>query len=153
MAEGRLFILSDLQNIVYDFSMTLGITGTLDPDDLHVVLSKIIDAKTKAEYLGLALGLSPATVESICQQYGDRQDRLLHILKEYLKKVDPDPTWKVIAEALRSPTVDFPYLAKRIINEKIPTQQLSDQGKHYDLVCSESVASCVRVGVYVTWLG
>ena len=115
--------------------MTLGITGTLGPDDLHVVLSEIIDAKAKAKYLGLALGLSPTTVDGTCQQYGDLQDRLSDVMKEYLKKIDPHPTWKAIAIAMRSPTVNFPHLAERI-EEKynlIPSQQLYDQGKLHDL--------------------
>ena len=114
--------------------MTLGITGTLGQNDLHVVLSEIIDAKTKAKYLGLALGLSPATVGGICQQYGDLQDRLLYVIEEFLKKIDPHPTWKAIAIAMRSPTVNFPDLAERIEDKYfIPSQQLNDQGKLDDL--------------------
>ena len=115
--------------------MTLGIIGTLGPDGLDDVLTEILDAKTKASYLGLKLGLSPATVDGICQQYGNPQDRLSQVLEEYLKKVDPHPTWKAIAIAMRSPTVNFPDLAERI-EEKynlIPSQQLYDQGELDDL--------------------
>ena len=115
--------------------MTLGITGTLGPDDLDAVLTEILDAKTKAKYLGLKLGLSSATVEGICQQYDSLQDHLSHVLEEYLKKVDPHPTWKAIAIVMRSPTVNFPHLAERI-EEKynlILSRQLYDQGKLDDL--------------------
>ena len=93
------------------------VTGSeikLGPDDHNTVLSEIIDAKTKAYYLGLQLSLTTATVEGIRQQYSDPQDRLSQLLIEYLKKIDPPPTWKAIAHALRSTTVDIPYLAERI---------------------------------------
>ena len=106
----------------------------LGPDDLNTVLTEIIDAKVKAYYLGLQLSLTPATVEGICQQYGDPQDRLLQVLIEYLKKIDPHPTWKVIAVALKSATVDLPYLAERIEKKYsiIPTPQPSGQDGHGD---------------------
>ena len=40
------------------------------------------------------------------------EDQLRDILIEFLKQVEPRPTWKVIIEALRSPSVNLPALAK-----------------------------------------
>ena len=103
------------------------------------MLTEILDAKTKAHYLGLQLGLPAAKVDGICEQYDNLhlQDRLSQVIKEYLKKVDPHPTWKAVAVALRNPTVDLPYLAERIENKYnlIPTTlHVSDEGKHDDLL-------------------
>ena len=40
------------------------------------------------------------------------EDQLRDILIQFLKQVEPRPTWKVIIEALRSPSVNLPALVK-----------------------------------------
>ena len=46
--------------------------------------------------------------------YTNPRDHLLHILIAFFKGVKPRPTWRVIVDALRSPAVDLPALAKRV---------------------------------------
>ena len=78
------------------------------------VLEEILEAKTHARYIGLKFKLPKHVVDGIHTKYSDPQDHLHGIIEEYLKQVDPTPTWRAIADALRSPLVNLPHLAKRI---------------------------------------
>ena len=53
-------------------------------------------------------------LDGIVSRYADDRDRLLHVIKEFLKRIDPKPTWRAIVDALRSPFVDMPQLAEKI---------------------------------------
>ena len=86
----------------------------LGPDDAVSVLEGILEAKTQARYIGLKLKLPAHIVDGIRVKYSDPQDHLHGIIEEYLKQVNPTPTWRAIADALKSPSVNLPHLAKRI---------------------------------------
>ena len=86
----------------------------LTPDDAVNVLEEIIEAQNHSYILGLKLKLPLHIVEDICDKHSQPQDRLLHILTEFLQQVDPRPTWKTIVAALRSPAVNLPQLAMRV---------------------------------------
>ena len=53
-------------------------------------------------------------MEGICDKYSEPRDRLLQVLIEFKKQVDPRPTWRAIVTALRSPAVNLPRLAMRV---------------------------------------
>ena len=78
------------------------------------VLEELLDAQNQSYTLGLKLGLPLAKVEAIHLTYTNPLDHLLHIVIEFLKGVEPTPTWRVIVNALRSPVVNLPALAKRV---------------------------------------
>ena len=78
------------------------------------VLEEILEVKNKSFQFGLKLRLETHIVESIHKQYSDPEERLLYILIEVLKQVEPCPTWKLIIDALRSPTINFPQLADKL---------------------------------------
>ena len=86
----------------------------LRQDDVPDVVRKILDLRTKSDLLGRMLELPAATVESIHQQYSDPKYRLFHIIDEFVKQVEPPPTWKVILEALRNPLIGEAHLAQVI---------------------------------------
>ena len=86
----------------------------LGVDDLSIVLTEIIEAQSHSHYLGLGLGVPPHVLESIDKTHADHQDRLLHVVKWFLKQVHPKPTWRAITNALKSPLVDLPRLAQTI---------------------------------------
>ena len=53
-------------------------------------------------------------VESICEVHTQPRDRLLQVIIAFLKQEQTGPTWRVIVDALRSPAVNLPALAKKV---------------------------------------
>ena len=89
-------------------------TDILKDDDLAQVLRELLKAKNKAYELGLELKLPQYEVESIRDTHQDPQERLTRIIEKFLKQVSPEPTWRVIVDALRSPLVNHAQLAREI---------------------------------------
>ena len=86
----------------------------LTTDDAVNVLEEIVEAQNQSFALGLKLKLPLHIVDGIITTYSQPRDRLLQILIEFTKQVDPIPTWKAIVHALRSPAVNLPQLAMRV---------------------------------------
>ena len=112
-------IIHDLYSctVLYDFFSSRAapaVDETLTPNDAAKVLAELLDAQNKSYILGLTLGLPQAEVEAIHKTYTDPRDHLLHIIIPFLKGVKPRPTWRVIVDALRSPAVNLPALAKSV---------------------------------------
>ena len=63
--------------------------------------------------IGLKL-LPQHVVATVHERYPEPRERLLHVLIEFTKRVEPRPTWRVIIAALRSPAVNLSYLAERV---------------------------------------
>ena len=78
------------------------------------MVEELLEAQNKSKFLGLKLNLPTHVVEGIHDQYSDPQTRLLNVIEEFLRQVEPRPTWRVIVEALRSPAVKLPRLALRL---------------------------------------
>ena len=87
---------------------------TLTPDDAVNVLEEIVEAQNQSYPLGLKLKLPLHVVEDICEKHSQPRDRLLQVLIEFTKQVDPRPTWRAIVAALRSSAVNLPQLAMRV---------------------------------------
>ena len=87
---------------------------TLDESDVTDICSDIIAAQTKSEQLGRVLRVPSHTVNSIIQQYTKPEDRLFHVIDEFVIHIEPTPTWRVILDALRNPLVNLPRLAENI---------------------------------------
>ena len=93
------------------------------------VLDEILEAQNDSNVIGLQLRVPPHVVESIHSTHSQPRDRLLHVLLEFLKKVEPRPTWRVVADALRRPSVNFPHLAQNIESKYLLlTRDQPDQG-------------------------
>ena len=92
----------------------------LNQDDVPDVVCGILDVRTKSDLLGRVLKLPAATVESIHLQYSDPQKCLFHVIDEFVKRVEPPPTWRVIVEALRNPLIDQLRLAQDIERKHCP---------------------------------
>ena len=91
-------------------------------EDVAGIVAAILPAQTKSEAFGHILKIPPHTVEAIHQQYHNPQDRLFHVISEFVKHVEPKPTWKVIVEALKNPLIEFSSLAEDIENKYNATQ-------------------------------
>ena len=87
---------------------------TLKPDDAGDIAEELNDAQTQSFSLGLKLKLPLSEVEAIHSQYRSSRDCLLHVIIEFLRQVEPRPTWRVIVEAFSSRLVNQPALARRV---------------------------------------
>ena len=87
---------------------------TLTTDDAGKILEELLDAQNHAHLLGYAMNIKPRDVEAIQVRYQDPKDRLLHIILAFLQQAEPRPTWRTIVDALNSPVVNLPALARRV---------------------------------------
>ena len=90
------------------------VDDTLVPDDAGKILEELLDAQNHAHLLGLMMNVKPRDVEAVQATYQQPKDRLLHIILAFLNQAEPRPTWRAIVEALRSPVVNLPALAKKL---------------------------------------
>ena len=109
----------------------------LSQDDVADVVCEIFDVRTKSDKFGRVLKLPKATVDCIYQQYSDPQDRLFAVLDEFVKQVEPPPTWRVIVEALRHPLIGQHRLAQEIESKYCPRSPTDDGS--YTLSVPQSV--------------
>ena len=65
------------------------IGSELTEDDLATLLNEIQEARSRAYYVGLNLKLPTDLLDSIMSQYSDHLDRLLHVLKGFLRHGRP----------------------------------------------------------------
>ena len=93
---------------------------TLNQEDVPEVVCEILEVQTKSKMFGRVLGLSKVTVDSIHQQNSDPQECLFGVLDEFVKQVEPLPTWRVILEALRNPLIGHSRLAQEIERKHCP---------------------------------
>ena len=87
---------------------------TLSTDDAACLLDELLEARNKSRIFGLKLNLPLHVVDAIQSTYSLPEDCLLQVLIEFTKQTDPRPTWRVIADALRSPAVNLPRLAEKV---------------------------------------
>ena len=109
----------------------------LSQDDVPDVVCEILDVRTKSDKFGRVLKLPRVTVYSIHQQYSDPQDRLFAVLDEFVKQVEPPPTWRVILKALRNPLIGHSRLAQDIESKYCPCPPTDDGS--YTYCVSQSV--------------
>ena len=79
-----------------------------------------MEAQNQSYVLGLKLKLPLHVVDGIYDKHSEPRDRLLQVLIEFTKQVDPRPTWRAIVAALRSPAVNLPQLAMRVEGAHFP---------------------------------
>ena len=94
--------------------------GFLTSNDAVQVAEELLPAQNKSYQLGLKLKLQPHEVENIHSTYANSEERLLRIIILFLNQVDPKPTWRVIVEALKSPLVNLPQLARAVETAHFP---------------------------------
>jgi hypothetical protein len=94
----------------------------LKSDDVSDILDELMEAQNHSYVLGLKL-LPTYKVEAIHRQYQDPKERLLHILLAFTRQIQPRPTWRVIVEALRSPSVNLPAPA---VDKTLKSDDVSD---------------------------
>ena len=110
---------------------------TLNQEDVPNVVGEILEVQTKSKTFGRVLGLPKVTVDSIHQQNSDPQECLIGVLDEFVKQVEPPPTWRVIVEALGHPLIGQHRLAQEIESKYCPRPPTDDGSYTYSV--SQSV--------------
>ena len=114
MAEGRMVVRDINKKAQYILHTAPDVNETLTPDDAVDVLEELLPAQNKSYELGLKFKLPQHVVEAIHSKELPPDKYLLKVLIKFLQQVDPRPTWRVVVEALRSPAVNLPALARRV---------------------------------------
>ena len=95
-------------------------------DDLGDVLESVWEARAKWYNIGLKLGVSVGTLDSINKAANQNPDNCLTaVIKDWLKNGKPKPSWAAVAKALKSPMVGYGHLA-----EQLPQQNTSVDTAH-----------------------
>ena len=87
---------------------------TLNKDDATDIVQRLLDLQSKAKTLGRLLKLSKATIDVTPQLTSDPQAPLFFVIDEFLKQVEPRPTWRFILNTLRDPLIGEHSLAQEI---------------------------------------
>ena len=121
MAECKLNNLS-YNGFIFYFTISLLASGgdLLQPADVAEILEELLPAQNKSYELGLKFKLPRHELESINKQHSEPKMRLLQVIYHLLDQVEPPPTWRTIVDALRSPLVDLPQLAKSVEEAHLP---------------------------------
>ena len=86
----------------------------LTESDAVNILEELTEALGHANILGVMLCIKPVELEAISKMYQDPKERFYQIILAFLRQAEPRPTWRAIANALKSPIVNLTALAKRV---------------------------------------
>ena len=112
----------------HDFSFTIIVPAgdeTLTQVNAIEILEEILPAQIKSYNLGLKLKIPPHVVKAIHAKHQSAEDHLRDVIETFLQGVEPTPTWRVIIDALRSPAVNLPNLAKQVETAHLPAIAVS----------------------------
>ena len=70
--------------------------------------------------IGLALKVSPTTLDAIRKENKELKACLHETIKEWLKSTTTSPTWQFLIDALKDTIVGEPKLAEKLKKEKVP---------------------------------
>lgn len=107
----------------------------MDLNDAIDILQELDEVKADSEVLGHLLRVPRVLLYSFRQEYIDPQDHLLHVIDEFLKGVDPKPTWRVIIGALRHPQLRYRKLAEEIERKYSGSYSFFLHLSRFNLVC------------------
>ena len=93
-------------------------SDTLSIDDLQRVRVATWKVRVDWHNVGLALGLSADTLKVIEIKYRDDCDKCYtEALQAWLRGANPRPSWNALCNALKSTTVGYELLAKKLSKE------------------------------------
>ena len=87
-------------------------------DNLGDVLEAVWEARSKWYNIGLKLGTSAGTLDSINKATNQNpEDCITSMIKDWLNNGKPKPTWAALAKALKSPMVGYEHLAEQLLQQ------------------------------------
>ena len=93
--------------------------GRLRINDLRKVQDTIWEARTQWYNLGLALEITPDTLDAIELANGQNPDRCFRAMLTKWLREHEQPTWSALAEALKSRSVGRSDLAQEILEQNL----------------------------------
>ena len=88
--------------------------GQLTLEDLSEVRGALFEARAKWYDIGIELKLSIGTLNTIREDFPQAADCLREMCINWLKCIDPSPSWAALAKALESPPVGEGHLAEQL---------------------------------------
>ena len=88
--------------------------GQLTLEDLSEVRGALFEARAKWYDIGIELKLSIGTLNTIREDFPQAADGLREMCINWLKCIDPSPSWAALAKALESPPVGEGHLAQQL---------------------------------------
>ena len=98
-------------------------------DDVPGIVAQILDVQTKSKIFGRVLKLPASTVDGIHMQYRP-EECLFQVMDEFVKQVEPRPTWRAIVNSLRNQLIGLTSLAEEIEGKHCPAPPAQD-GKSF----------------------
>ena len=90
-------------------------SGFLSVNDLCDVLNAVWEARSKWYNMGLELGSSPGTLDTLSLKGRDDPDLCItYMIKDWLNNGDPRPSWAAVIKALKAPIVGYGKLAEQL---------------------------------------
>ena len=84
----------------------------LTSNDHGTILDALIPAQNKYRELGLQFKIQQHVIDGYFISYHHPQTCLYYVLGEFLNQTNPKPCWRVIIDALKSPSVKLHQLAR-----------------------------------------
>ena len=89
--------------------------GHLTINDLGDVLEAVWEARSKWYNIGLKLGTSAGSLDSVSLAGRDNPDLCVTaMIKDWLNNSKLRPTWAAVTKALKSPMVGYGHLAEQL---------------------------------------
>ncbi len=82
---------------------------------LKKVRTLLFHIRAKWYDIGVELEIPLGTLDSFKLQYPDPKDCLTEVIKVWLKSINPSPTWKALADALKAEFVNEMALAGKAL--------------------------------------
>ena len=98
-----------VKSVCFSFSedMTLSLSS-----HLHIVQNAIHGAQAKWYLIGVGLQVNVSTLDNIKSTCTTSSTECLcQVLIQWLKAIDPKPTWRALVDVLRTPVIDEKQLA------------------------------------------
>ena len=85
----------------------------LSTKNLKDVLNLLFTISGKWNFIGIALGIDIEALNNIKRQHNNEPTHcLVAVITLWLRSIDPQPTWKILAHALRTKYLDEVALAE-----------------------------------------
>ena len=114
------------------------LSTVLSVDDLPTVIKNVWDARFKWFSLGIQLGVTVDTLDSIDRENKpDPGECLVKVLVCWLQRSDPPPTWSHLIHALQTPMIGFNAVASQLTTTLEPSfASVDTPGKDIIICCN-----------------
>lgn len=107
------------------------IVPRLTDKDMVTVTNAIWKIRAKFYNLGMNLGIDTGTLDCASRK-GDDGDALNSVIKTWLQRSEPKPTWSALVQALRGDNVKAGALADEIASKYCPDELKYEEEGTYD---------------------